>query len=72
MGTVDRGLLWFDADRTPASELKFLDYRVWMLWVTAPTRHAKSTRHGFSKSGTGPSPRIPDEPRDLAYRGATT
>ena len=37
-----------------------------------PRRYAKSARHGFSKNGTGPPPRHPDEPRDPAYRGATT
>ena len=37
-----------------------------------PRRCAKSARYGFSKNGTGPPPRHPDEPRNPAYRGATT
>ena len=47
MGTVGRGPLWFDADRTPASG------------IPAPEATRKSARHGFSKSGTGPPPRNP-------------
>ena len=60
MGTVDRGLLWFDADRAHP------------LGRPHPRRYAKSARHGLSKNGTGPPPRHPDEPRDPAHRGATT
>ena len=68
MGTVDRGLLWFDADRPPL--LGFLIYGVWMLWVTAPEATADRPAPGSARPTRAADPGIPDE-RPSA-RGATT
>jgi hypothetical protein len=71
MGTVDRGLLWFDADRTPASEIPGLPGVDAMGDRTrGDTRNPLGT--GSTRAAQGHRPGIPDEPRDPAHRGATT
>jgi hypothetical protein len=71
MGTVDRGLLWFDADRTPASEIPGLPGVDAMGDRTrGDTRNPLGT--GSARAAQGHRPGIPDEPRNPAHRGATT
>ena len=58
MGTVDRELLWFDADRTPL--LGFLIHGVWMLWVTAPEATAATPARARQGRHRTADPGIPD------------